>query len=463
MKTAKKLLITVITAFCLLNSEFVAVAQTEKKISVDLRDTTLKNGLRVIVVEDRTAPVVSLTITYNVGSRDERKGRTGFAHLFEHMMFQGSQNVGKSEHFALVENNGGILNGTTNADRTNYFQTVPANQLEMILFMEADRMRSLEITKENLDNQRSAVQEERRLRVDNEAYGKSEEVLGELMYDNFAYKHSIIGSMDDLNAASVEDVAQFFKTYYAPNNAVLTLVGDFETADALARIRKHFESIPRQSNPPAVDMTEPKQIAERRATVEDALARLPRVTIAFKAVPGNTPEYYALQILGSALTGGQSSRLFQKLIKEKELVTGISGGIEERRGVGAFTLTATLRPGKNPADAEAAVYEEIERLKTEAIADWELQKAKNNTRRSFINGLQSSLNRSINLGIYTVFYNAPNLINTRLDRVNVVKAEDVRRAAQQFLQPANRTVVVTVPKPKAVGAAIQKGGKEVAR
>jgi predicted Zn-dependent peptidase len=463
MKSAMKLFLTTIAVFCLLNLETTAFAQNERRLNVDFKETTLKNGLRVITVEDRTAPVVSLTITYNAGSRDERKGRTGFAHLFEHMMFQGSQNVGKAEHFALVENVGGFLNGTTNVDRTNYFQTVPSNQLEMILFMEADRMRALEITKENLDNQRNAVQEERRLRVDNEAYGKSEEMLDELMYDNFAYKHSVIGSMDDLNAASVEDVREFFKTYYAPNNAVLTLVGDFDTADALERIKKYFESVPRQPAPSAPDMTEPKQTAERRATVEDALARLPRIQIAFKAVPGNTPEFYAFQVLGSALTGGQSSRLFQKLVREKELVTGINGGINERRGVGAFTLTATVRPGKNAADVEAAIYEEIERLKTEAIADWELNKAKNNTRRNFINGLQSSLNRSLNLGIYAVFYNDPNLINTRLDRYNAVKSEDVRRVAQQFLLPTNRTVVVTVPKPKTAGAAVSKGEKEIAR
>ncbi len=211
-------------------------AQTPRKVRVDYKETTLKNGLRVITVEDHSAPVVAISVNYNVGSRDERQGRTGFAHLFEHMMFQGSENIGKSEQMILVLNNGGTMNGTTNEDRTVYFEALPSNQLDLTLFLEADRMRSLAITKENLDNQRNAVQEERRRGLDNQPYGKSGEIQQELIYDNFAYKHSVIGSMEDLNAASVDDVAQFFKTYYAPNNAVLVLVGDFNTKDARARI-----------------------------------------------------------------------------------------------------------------------------------------------------------------------------------------------------------------------------------
>jgi predicted Zn-dependent peptidase len=190
-------------------------AQTAGNVRVDFKETTLKNGLRVITVEDHSAPVIAVSVTYNVGSRNERQGRTGFAHLFEHMMFKGSENVGSGEHFLLVFNNGGTMNGTTNEDRTNYFEALPANQLDLALFLEADRMRSLAITKDNLDNQRNAVQEERRLGVDNQAYGKSGEVQQELIYDNFAYKHTTIGSMDDLNTASVEDVAAFFKMYYA--------------------------------------------------------------------------------------------------------------------------------------------------------------------------------------------------------------------------------------------------------
>ena len=426
-----------------------AQAQGPRNVRVDFKETTLKNGLRVITVEDHSAPVIAVSITYNVGSRNERQGRTGFAHLFEHMMFKGSENVGSGEHFMLVFNNGGNMNGTTNEDRTNYFEVLPANQLDLALFLEADRMKSLAITKENLDNQRNAVQEERRLGIDNQPYGKSGEVQQDLIYDNFAYKHTTIGSMEDLNAASVEDVAAFFKMYYAPNNAVLVLVGDFKSAEALAKIKSSFESIPRQPDPPAVDMAEPTQKAERRASLDDMLARAPRVDLAYKAVAGNTADFYALQVLSGVLQGGQSSRLYQKLVKEKELVSNVGGFMDEKRGVGAFYTNATLRSGAKTEDIEAAVYAEIERLKTEPIADWELQKAKNTTRRNLINGLQSSIARAITIGQYSVYYNDPNLINERLNKVDAVTKEDVQRVAKQYLVDTNRTVVITMPKAKA--------------
>jgi predicted Zn-dependent peptidase len=427
-------------------------AQTARNVRVDFKETTLKNGLRVITVEDRSAPVIAISVTYNVGSRDERQGRTGFAHLFEHMMFKGSENVGSGEHFLLVFNNGGTMNGTTNEDRTNYFEALPANQLDLALFLEADRMKSLAITKENLDNQRNAVQEERRLGVDNQPYGKSQEKHQEIMYDNFAYKHSVIGSMDDLNAASVEDVSAFFKTYYAPNNAVLVLVGDFSTTEALAKIRASFESIPRQPDPPKVDMAEPEQKGERRAAMEDMLARAARIDMAYKAVAGNTADFYALQVLSAALQSGQSSRLYQKLVKEKEMVTGVGGFMDEKRGVGGFYTNATLRPNVKPEDVEAIIYAEIDQLKKEPIADWELQKAKNTTRRNFINGLQSSLNRAVSMGQYTVYYNEPSLINSRLEKVAAVTKEDVQRVANKYLADTNRTIVVTTPKAKAKSA-----------
>jgi predicted Zn-dependent peptidase len=307
----------------------------------------------------------------------------------------------------------------------------------------------LAITKENLDNQRNAVQEERRLGVDNQPYGKSSERQQELLYDNFAYKHSVIGSMDDLNAATVEDVAAFFKMYYAPNNATLVLVGDFKTPEALAKIRSSFESIPRQPDPPAVDMAEPQQKAERRDTLSDVLARAPRVDLAYKAVAGNTADFYALQVLAAVLQSGQSSRLYQKLVKEKEMVTNVGGFMDEKRGVGAFYSNATLRPGVKTEDVEAAIYAEIERLKKEPIADWELQKAKNTTRRNLINGLQSSLLRAITIGQYAVYYNDPSLINTRLDKVAAVTKEDVQRVGNKYLLDTNRTVVITMPQAKA--------------
>src|SRR5687768_17090109 len=270
--------------------------------SIKFTESKLANGLRVIIAEDHTAPVYSIVVHYMVGSKDERKGRTGFAHLFEHMMFKGSENVGPGEHFMQVFTNGGTMNGTTNKDRTLYYETLPSNQLDLGIFLEADRMKSLEITKENLDNQRNAVQEERRLGVDNQPYGRTFEVVDTLAYDNPAYEHSVIGSMDDLNAAAVDDVASFFKTYYAPNNAVLAIVGDVDTKLALEKVRKAFESIPSQPQPPRIDLTEPPQKAERRQTVADSLARLARVDIVFKVPPRLTPDDDAVQVLGTVLS-----------------------------------------------------------------------------------------------------------------------------------------------------------------
>lgn len=250
-------------------------------------------------------------------------------------------------------------------------------------------------------------------------------------------------------------MAAFFKTYYAPNNAVLTLVGDFKTADALKKIKENFGNITQQPAPPPVDMTEPEQQAERRAAVDDALARLPQIDIAFKALPGNTADFYALQVLSAALQGGQSSRFYQTLVKDKQLVTNIFGFIDEKRGTGAFYISATVRQGVKPADVEAAVYDEIERVKKEGVADWEIQKAKNTTRRNFINSMQSSLSRAINISVWTVYYNDPNLINTRLDKVAAVTKADVLRVANKYLTAANRTVVVTTPKKAAAVAAGQ--------
>jgi predicted Zn-dependent peptidase len=418
-------------------------------VRVEFTDTTLKNGLRVQLVQDHGAPVIALNIAYDVGSRNERRGRTGFAHLFEHMMFKGSANVGNGEHFYQVFSNGGSMNGTTSNDLTLYFETLPANQLELALFLEADRMRSLAITQNNLDNQRQAVQEERRLRVDNQPYGLADEHFDELFYSNFAYQHSTIGSMDDLNAASVADVAEFFKTYYAPNNAVLSLVGDFKPEEAMALIHRYFDDIPRQSEPPAVDLSEPEQKAERRETMTDALARATQVQIAYKTPVGNAPDLYALRVLSSVLQQGDSSRLYQTLNKERELVVNLGGYVDERIGPGGLYIGATVRPGKKAEDVEAAIYAEIERLQQQPIAEWELEKAKNSTRFGYLQSIRGAQARATMLGSYTVKFNDPGLINTRVAGFDAVTREDVRRVAKQYLQAKNRTVIVTNPAPAA--------------
>ena len=421
---------------------------------IQFSDTRLKNGLRVIISEDHAAPVFSIVVNYNVGSRDERKGRTGFAHLFEHMMFKGSENVGQNEHPYLMFMNGGNMNGTTSKDRTLYYETLPANQLDLALFLEADRMRSLTITKENLDNQRNAVQEERRLGVDNQPYGKTFEAIDELAYENFAYEHSVIGSMADLNAASVEDVAAFFKTYYAPNNAVVAIVGDVDTKATLAKLEKYFGAIPRQPAPPEVDMSEPAQAEERRLTIEDPLARLPRLDMVYKVPPSSSPDSDALSVLGTILSGGRSSRFYESIVRQKQLSTGVNAGTGDSRGPGLFAVSATALPGKALADLEAAIEQEIERVKTAPIEDWEIEKARTGARRSFVSGLGSSLNRAIQLAENALFFDNPNLINIRAERIAKVTAADVQRVARQYLVKTQRSVVSTVPK----AAAAPRGG-----
>ena len=422
--------------------------------SVTFTDARLKNGLRVIIAEDHAAPVFSVAVVYNVGSRDERTGRTGFAHLFEHMMFKGSENVGPGEHFYTIFANGGTMNGTTNKERTLYYETMPSNQLDAALFLEADRMRSLAIVKDNLDNQRNAVQEERRQSYDNQPYGRVNEALDNLAFDNAAYKHSVIGSMQDLSAASVEDVAAFFKTYYAPNNAVLSIVGDLDPKKTMALVEKYFGVIARQPDPKRPDLTEPPHTAERRSTIDDPLARLPRLDIVWIAPPAQTPDSAALDVLSDVLSSGRSSRLNQVIVREKQLATSAALFAADSKGPGLITAFATVAPGKNPADVEAAIYEEIEKVKNGPIAEWEIEKAHNSARRNQAAQVTSTLQRAVQLGEYAMFYNNPNLINTRTEQVLKVTSADVQRVAKKYLTKENRSVITTMPK-----AAAPKGNQ----
>ncbi len=414
--------------------------------SVKFSDEKLSNGLRLIVAEDHVAPVYSIAIVYNVGSRDERPGRTGFAHLFEHMMFKGSENVGPGEHFYTVFSNGGTMNGTTDQERTLYFETMPANQLEAGMFLEADRMRSLAITKDNLDNQRNAVQEERRQGLDNQPYGKTNEAIEDLAYDNPAYKHSVIGSMADLNAASPEDVAKFFQMYYAPSNAIVAVTGDVKTADVRALARKYFEAIPAQPAPPPVDVSQPPQAAERRLALDDALARLPRVDISYRIPPSTSPDSDTIDALTRVLAGGRSSRFYETIVRQQQIAVNVGAFAGDSRGPRLFRIVATLAPGKSPKDAEGAVYAEIEKLKTGTIESWEVDKAKNTAKRQLVNDVSSSLRRAINLAEYALYYNDPGRINTGWNQIDRVNAADVQRVAKQYLTPENRSVIVTTPK-----------------
>jgi zinc protease len=440
----------------------VALAQqaAPKIPKIAFSDTTLDNGLRVIVSEDHYAPVYAICISYKVGSRDERKGRTGFAHLFEHMMFKGSENVGPGELDYLVYSVGGNLNGTTNTDRTQYYETLPKNQLDLGLFLEADRMKGLVITADNLENQRQAVKEERRLRVDNQAFGTVSEKMEEMVYDNFAYHHSVIGSMSDLDAASVDDVKQFFKTYYAPNNAVLSIAGDVDTKEVLAKTKKYFGGIPRQPAPQRVDLTETPKTAERRAKFEDSLANLTRVDMAWRIPASGETDARALAIAASVLGGGggfggrggggrggggggNNSRLYLKLVEEGDVAQQVSARTDRRAGPGTMAISVTLRPGKTSAEAEKLVYEEIAKLQSDPITDKELQRYRTGLLRGAA-ARSSMLQRAQQLADDTALYNDPDRINTEFEKNMAITAADIQKAAKAWLKPENRVVVETV-------------------
>jgi len=420
-------------------------AASVKVPKLDVRDLKLENGLRVILVPDHSAPVFGIDVCYNVGARNERPGRTGFAHLFEHMMFEGSEIVAKGEHFVLVFNNGGNMNGTTNEDRTTYFEELPKNQLDLALFLESDRMRALNVTQANLDNQRNAVQEERRQGIDNQPYGRAQLDVDNLSYDNFAYKHSVIGSMTDLNAASIDDVKDFFRIYYAPNNAVLTLVGDFDPDEALAKIKKYFGAIPAQPTPPKVDLSEEPHYGERREIVYDPLARLPEIDMAYHIPAGNTPENYAAQQLTYVLGQGESSRFYQRLVKEKQLASEVNVQADTRIGTSQLYISANPRPGVKVEDLEKAIDEEIATVVKSGVTPEELAKSKSQLLRQFIERRRSALFTAVLIGNYTVYFNDPNLINTIVDKERAVTVEDVNAVAKKFLVRDQRSVVITYP------------------
>jgi len=409
---------------------------------------TLPNGMRVILAPDprpEAPPVIAANVTYDVGSRSERPGRSGFAHLFEHMMFQGSANVAKTEHIRLIQSNGGSMNGTTNQDRTNFFETLPANQLALALFLEADRMHSLDISQTNLDNQRQVVEEEKRQSYDNRPYGHTYEALLDEAYSGFAYKHTTIGSMADLDAATLDDVRQFHSLYYEPSNAVLTVTGRFDDAAARTLITRYFGPIPAGTPAPATVFAEPATYpGERRKTLSDPLARQPQYVSAYVTVPGNKPDYDALTLLGNILSSGKTSRLYRALV-EKDLVLGVGAGPQESIGPGLFTVSASLPPRGEVAAVETILDQEIARVQTDGVTPDELAKAKVEERVGAVRGLQTALGRAERLGLYAVQFHDPNRINTLLPGLQKVTAADVQRVAQKYLVPANRAVVITLP------------------
>ena len=438
--------VLVATAMLLQGGHAVAEQSTTVLSNLQVSRATLDNGLRIVINQDQTVPTVAVSVYYDVGSRNEVKGRSGFAHLFEHMMFQGSANVGKGEHFSLIINRGGSANGTTSNDRTNYFETLPANELALGLWLEADRMQSLAITQENFENQRMTVMEERRQRIDNQPYIPSMLRINELAYgDYWPYAHSTIGDMQDLIDAPLEAVQEFFDTHYAPNNAVLSISGDFDTDEAMQLLQKYFGDIPARQTPAYAEPAPPEQSKERTETMYDANATLPAFHLAYHIPPSRTPDHYALEILAMVLGDGESSRLYQTLIKQKEICQDIAVGTDDRRGPDLFSVWAVMASGHAPEKAQAVVLAEIESIATDGVTARELQKAKNRVLAAFVFGLQSNMARSQRLAEYELYWGDANLLKLEPDHYLAVSIEDIKRVAGTYFNATNRTVLEVLP------------------
>jgi zinc protease len=410
-----------------------------------IEEFTLANGLRVVLSPDRTIPVVSVAVYYDVGSRNEKEGRTGFAHLFEHMMFQGSENVPKAAHFQYIFNAGGTMNGTTSTERTNYFETLPSNYLPLAFWLESDRMRSLKVTQENLDNQRNAVQEEKRLRYDNQPYVNAFLRMNELLFTNPANAHSTIGSMEDLDAATIEDVQEFFRIYYAPNNAVISVVGDFDNDEARALVQKYFENIPAQPVPPSVDVSESQTVAIREETFNDLLAPAPAFVLGWKIPERRTPEFYALSLAGTLLFEGDSSRLYQKLVKGDESVVSIEGGVDERRGPSALYIFALPKPGEEVDKIREQIFDEIKHIATDGPSEAEMEKLRNSLCNDAVRGRQSTMYRAQRLAEFTLYDSDPRLVDSELDHYLSVSAEDIKQVVARYIDVPNRVALDIVP------------------
>ncbi|HEX9703864.1 MAG TPA: pitrilysin family protein [Gemmatimonadales bacterium] len=407
---------------------------------------SLANGLRVVYSEDRSTPIVSVDLWYDVGSRDERPGRSGFAHLFEHMMFQGSAHVKKAEHFQLIERAGGSMNGSTTEDRTNYYETLPSNRLNLALWLEADRMRSLAITQENFENQRETVKEERRLRIENQPYFPAFLDGIDALYDTtrcYAYAHAVIGSMDDLNAAQLADVQAFFDTYYAPNNATLVVVGDFDPAELKRLVGQSFGDIPRKPEPPSVGCDYRLSPGSERRTTSDRLANLPAVVRLYRVPEHKHPDIAAIELLNVILGQGESSRLNVAVVRREKAALGTQVVLlGSRRGPGGLVVLGIANQGVSTDRLDSLIAAEVETIRINGVTAEELSKAKNTFRAEFIGERQTTLDKAEALHHYAMFHDSLGDINTELERVLAVTADDLRRAAATYFDQANALVVI---------------------
>ena len=426
-----------------------------KPLNIPVVYYKLPNGLKVVISEDHIAPVVTVAVYYNVGFRLEPKGRTGFAHLFEHMMFQGSANVKKFEHAKYIEANGGSLNGHTDFDYTNYYQSMPSNRVELGLWLESDRMRSLDISEENLKNQQNVVSEEVRVNVLNQPYQFFEWIsLWENAFTNWNNSHNGYGELSEINAATIEDVRSFFKTYYAPNNAVLTIVGDVDANEVKKMVEKHFAAIPSQPMPPRADLTEPAQTKEKRVSQTDKLANLPALATGYHIPAQNSPDFAAMALLVQILQGGESSRWYQRLVKEKELTLDLSGGLNyfgnefDYTGPMIMTTRTTYKPGHTGDEVIKEMDAVIADITSKGVTDKEVADAKIRYRSNFYDQLESGQGRAHMLSALALFRDDPQQINSLLTPFENVTAAQVKAAAAKYLVPTNRTVIDRVPEAK---------------
>jgi predicted Zn-dependent peptidase len=421
-------------------------AATPARLDLTVRREKLDNGLRVVLHVDHTSPTVAVAVVYDVGGRNEARGRSGFAHLFEHMMFQGSKNVPRGEHFRLVTAHGGTLNGTTSEDRTNYYELLPSSELALGLWLEGDRMKSLDVSQKNFENQRSVVKEEYRMRVENAAYVPASIRLQELVYTGYwPYEHSAIGTMRDLDAAQLDWVRAFHAAYYAPNNAVLSISGDFEKAEAMTLVRRYFGdaravSVPKLSLPPM-----PEQTQARNAVVEDVHAKLGALFAGWALPASGEADHYALVLAAMLLGEGESSRLHRALVRERSLAVEASADVGHHRGPDMLEVVVKLAGGAKPADALKLVESQIGDVARLGPSDDDMKKLKNRIRARLLFGLSSNFARAQRLAEFELYRGDAALLNQELDKYLAVTKDDVKRVTAKYLTTSQRSLVEVKP------------------
>jgi zinc protease len=423
-----------------------AIQAAVRPPKLDYTMTALPNGMQVVFLEDHSTPIVHLQMWYHVGSKNERPGRTGFAHFFEHMMFKGSKNVEPEGHPSFISSVGGQSNAYTNEDATVFWETVPSQYLPLILWLEADRLASLRIDEKAFKNEREVVKEERRMRIENQPYGRLQEIIADQAFDVHPYKHPVIGSMKDLDSASVDDVREFFQTYYVPNNATAVLVGDFDSKQALALVTQYLGRVQKSDKPVPRDIPrEPPQTKEKRVTLQEDWP-LPAVVVAHHITFDGNPDSYPLHIASKVLSDGQSSRIYRKLVYEKGIALAAFGGGNLIEDPNLFYAVAIVQPGHTTEEAAAALIAELDRLRGEPISVNELQQAKNQFARDYILGRETDQNKADVLGHAVVIHNDIKTADAEFDIFQGLTAADVQRVARKYFTPENRLVLTIVPR-----------------